>query len=99
MVKENLKEVEARIAAACVRAGRKREDVTLIAVSKTKPVSMIEEAIEAGLTEFGENKPQELRDKAKQLADASIHWHMIGTLQTNKIKYIVAFPLECFKHY
>ena len=88
MVKENLQEVEARIMAACLRAGRKREDVTLIAVSKTKPVSMIEEAIEAGLIEFGENKPQELRDKQLVLTQP-LHWHMIGSLQSNKVKYVV----------
>ena len=58
MVKENLKDVEARVVAACERAGRKREDVTLIAVSKTKPVEMIREIMECGVVDFGENKVQ-----------------------------------------
>ena len=62
-VTENLREVERRVRAACERSGRRREDVTLIAVSKTKPVSMIREAMAEGVIDFGENRPQELRDK------------------------------------
>lgn len=88
MIKENLIEIQENIKKACERAGRLEEEVTLIAVSKTKPLSMIEEAYDAGMREFGENKPQEMRDKAKQL-EAPVHWHMIGSLQTNKIKYVV----------
>ena len=88
MIKENLIDVQKKISAACLRSGRNEADVTLIAVSKTKPLSMIEEACEAGMREFGENKPQEMRDKAKQL-ELPVHWHMIGSLQTNKIKYVV----------
>ena len=64
---ENYKEVEQRVEAACMRAGRSRKDVTLIAVSKTKPVSMIEELLPLGVTEFGENKVQELTAKAEIL--------------------------------
>lgn len=88
MVKEQLEEVEQRITAACERAGRKREDVTLIAVSKTKPVEVLQEAYDAGVRIFGENKVQELIDKYEVLPK-DIQWHMIGHLQTNKVKYIV----------
>ena len=85
---ENYKEVEKHVEEACKRAGRKREEVTLIAVSKTKPVSMIEELLPLKVTEFGENKVQELTAKAEVLP-ANLHWHMIGHLQRNKVKYIV----------
>ncbi len=88
MIKENLTMVQEKIRQACYRAGRNEEEVTLIAVSKTKPLSMIEEAYDAGMREFGENKPQEMRDKAREL-HSPVHWHMIGSLQTNKIKYVV----------
>lgn len=88
MVKENLETVERRVAEACARAGRSRDEVTLIAVSKTKPIEMLSEAYEAGARDFGENKPQELRDKYPQLPE-DIRWHMIGHLQRNKIKYII----------
>ena len=88
MLKENLESVEARIQAACDRAGRKREEVTLIAVSKTKPVNMLQEAYDLGVRIFGENKVQEIRDKYEALPK-DIEWHMIGHLQTNKVKYIV----------
>lgn len=88
MVTENLKEVEKNIMEACKKSGRDRNEVTLIAVSKTKPISMIEEAYETGMREFGENKPQELRDKYQELPK-DIHWHMIGHLQRNKVKYVV----------
>ena len=88
MLKEQLKEVEHRIQAACDRAGRKREEVTLIAVSKTKPVSMIEETYQLGIHVYGENKVQELTEKY-EILPKDIEWHMIGHLQTNKVKYIV----------
>ena len=88
MVKENLKEVEEKITAACERAGRDRNEVTLIAVSKTKPMEMIEEAYSAGKRDFGENKAQEMKEKHDALPD-DIKWHFIGHLQTNKVKYIV----------
>ena len=87
-IEENLKTVEENILEACKKAGRDRQEVTLIAVSKTKPVSDIEEAIRCGQTVFGENKPQELRDKMPVLP-ADLHWHMIGHLQANKVKYLV----------
>ena len=88
MLVENLREVEDRIAAACKRANRKREEVTLIAVSKTKPVSMLEEVYGAGIRDFGENKVQELTEK-HEVMNKDIRWHMIGHLQRNKVKYIV----------
>ena len=88
MIKENLAEVEARISGACRRAGRDRSEVTLISVSKTKPVEMLQEAYDAGSRDFGENKPQEIKEKYPQLP-ADIRWHMIGHLQRNKIKYII----------
>ena len=88
MVKENLQEVEKKIEEACRRAGRNRSEVTLIAVSKTKPVSMLQEAYSAGIREFGENKVQEMMDKYDVLPD-DIHWHMIGHLQRNKVKYLM----------
>lgn len=88
MIRENLMAVEERICEACRKSGRKREEVTLISVSKTKPVSMIEEAYSAGSRDFGENKPQELKDKYG-LLPRDIKWHMIGHLQRNKVKYII----------
>ena len=88
MLLDNLKDVEERIQAACDRRGRKREDVLLVAVSKTKPVEMIEEVMTAGIVDFGENKPQELRDKYEVLPK-NLRFHMIGHLQTNKIKYVI----------
>ena len=90
MIKENLQEVERRICEACKRSGRDRSEVQLIAVSKTKPVSMIEEAYAEGIRRFGKNKPQELRDKYEEM-EKDIKWHMIGHLQTNKVKYMAAF--------
>ena len=88
MVKEQLAQVEENIVKACEKAGRSRSEVTLIAVSKTKPVEMLLEAYEAGARDFGENKVQELVDKIPRLPK-DIRWHMIGHLQRNKVKYIV----------
>lgn len=88
MVTENIAEVNAKIAAACRRAGRDRSEVTLIAVSKTKPESMIEEAYEVGQRDFGENKVQEICRK-KDLLPEDIRWHMIGHLQRNKVHQVV----------
>ena len=88
MLKDNLKQVEENIEKACERAGRKREEVTLIAVSKTKPVPMLEEIYEEGIRTFGENKVQELVEKYDEMPK-DIKWHMIGHLQRNKVKYIV----------
>ncbi|MCI8417449.1 MAG: YggS family pyridoxal phosphate-dependent enzyme [Lachnospiraceae bacterium] len=88
MVAENLRQVEERICQACARAGRSRSEVTLIAVSKTKPVSMIEELLPLGTRDFGENKVQELCEKYEVLP-RDIRWHLIGHLQRNKVKYVV----------
>lgn len=88
MLKENLKTVEEHVQEACKRAGRSREEVTLIAVSKTKPLEMLQEIYGEGVRDFGENKVQELCDKMEQLP-SDIRWHMIGHLQRNKVKYIV----------
>lgn len=88
MLKENLADVEAKIVKACENSGRQRDDVTLIAVSKTKPVETLKEAYDLGVRVFGENKVQELTDKYEALPK-DIQWHMIGHLQRNKVKYII----------
>lgn len=87
MLKDRLEEVEKRIQEACRRAGRDRSEVTLIAVSKTKPAEVLKEAYDLGIRVFGENKVQELTEKYEVLPK-DIRWHMIGHLQTNKVKYI-----------
>lgn len=88
MLKENLAQVEKKIQAACDRVGRDRSEVTLIAVSKTKPVEMLQEVYDAGVRDFGENKVQELCDKIEKMP-ADMKWHLIGHLQRNKVKYVV----------
>ena len=87
-IKHNLTNVETNIAKACKRAKRERNSVTLIAVSKTKPVSMIEDCIRNGITTFGENKVQELTLKCETLKE-HLQWHFIGHLQRNKVKYLI----------
>lgn len=87
-IKKNLQEVENNIAEACKRVGRDRSEVTLIAVSKTKPVSMIQEVMELDIIDFGENKVQELTMKLESISEP-LNWHLIGHLQRNKVKYIV----------
>jgi len=87
MIAEQLQAVQEEIRKACIRSGRNPEEVTLIAVSKTKPVSMIQEAIQEGQLVFGENKVQELCSKYEELPK-NLQWHMIGHLQRNKVKYI-----------
>lgn len=88
MLKDNLKQVEDNIAKACARAGRDRSEVTLIAVSKTKPVEMLQEIYDEGVRTFGENKVQEICEKYEQLP-SDIKWHMIGHLQRNKVKQVI----------
>lgn len=88
MLAEKLAFVKKNIEESCQKAGRSKEEVTLIAVSKTKPVEMLQEAYDAGARVFGENKVQEIMDKYEQLP-SDIHWHMIGHLQRNKVKYII----------
>lgn len=84
----NLLEVEEQVKAACGRSGRERESVTLIAVSKTKPVELLQEAYDAGARDFGENKVQEILEKAPKLP-SDIRWHMIGHLQKNKVRQVI----------
>lgn len=88
MITENLEQVRKNIVEACKAVNRDPGEVTLISVSKTKPVSMLQEAYDAGSRDFGENKVQEIMDKYPQLP-SDIRWHMIGHLQRNKVKYIV----------
>ena len=88
MLQDNLIQVEQNIEEACRRAGRDRSEVTLIAVSKTKPVETLQEAYDLGVRVFGENKVQEMADKCEVLPK-DIRWHLIGHLQRNKVKYII----------
>ncbi len=87
-IKENIAAVRARIAAAAQRAGRNPEDITLVAVSKTVEPQRIIEAIDGGITHLGENRVQELVKKYDAIP-GRIQWHLIGHLQTNKVKYII----------
>lgn len=88
MLQENYWTVKEKIKEACKKTGRDPEEVTLIAVSKTKPLADIEEVMKTGCVDFGENKVQELCEKEEQVSKP-VHWHLIGHLQTNKVKYIV----------
>ena len=87
-VAENIKNVRERLNAACLRAGRDPKEVTLISVSKTKPVSMLMEAYEAGERNFGENKVQEITEKRPEIPEDA-KFHMIGHLQTNKVGQVI----------
>lgn len=86
-IQANLEEVNRRITEAAKKSGRERSDITLVAVTKTHPTEMMNTAIECGVTDIGENKPQEVRDKFADVLP--VKWHLIGHLQTNKIKYII----------
>ena len=88
MLADKLAFVQKNIEEACNNADRSAEEVTLIAVSKTKPVEMLREAYDAGARVFGENKVQEIADKYDQMP-SDVKWHMIGHLQRNKVKYII----------
>jgi pyridoxal phosphate enzyme (YggS family) len=88
MIADNIHSVETRIQNACERAGRNRDDVTLICVTKTMPVEDLRQAYDAGQRCFGENRVQEINDKFPRLPD-DIKWHMIGHLQTNKVRYLM----------
>ena len=88
MISENIKKVQNNIIDAAQKAGRDPKEVTLIAVSKTKPVEALQEAYDAGMRDFGENKVQEIVEKYDKLPQ-DIRWHLIGHLQTNKVKYII----------
>ena len=88
MLADNLELVHKNIREACTSAGRSADEVTLIAVSKTKPVELLMEAYDAGERVFGENKVQEIMDKYDRMP-SDVKWHMIGHLQRNKVKYII----------
>ncbi|MBR1599051.1 MAG: YggS family pyridoxal phosphate-dependent enzyme [Lachnospiraceae bacterium] len=88
MVKDNYKLIYQEVIDTARKCGRNPEDVTLIAVSKTKPLSDIEELIQIGVEDFGENKVQELTDKYEHVSKP-VRFHLIGHLQTNKVKYVV----------
>lgn len=88
-VAENLAEIRSRIDELARSAGRNPEEVKLIAVSKTKPVSLIKEAVAAGALDLGENKPQEIVSKYPEFEGDSVRWHMIGHLQKNKVRHII----------
>ena len=85
---ENIEQIKSKIEETCNKIGRDSSEISLVAVSKTKPVSYIREAMKCGQIEFGENRMQELEDKIPQLETEKISWHMIGNLQTNKIKLV-----------
>lgn len=87
-IKCNMIDIKNKIDKACELSNRNKEEVTLIAVSKTVDVDAIREAINSGATDFGENKPQELARKVETIGD-DVNWHLIGSLQTNKVKYII----------
>ena len=89
-INDNLNKIENRIAAACDCGNRVRNEVLLIAVSKTKPIELLNEAYQYGIRDFGENRVQELSEKAQMLPE-DIHWHMIGHLQKNKVKQAVRY--------
>lgn len=88
MIKQNLAEIEEEIVQSCKIANRKRSDVTLIAVSKTQPITSLVEAYQYGCRDFGENKVQEIIEKYDHMPK-DVRWHMIGHLQRNKVKFII----------
>lgn len=87
-IQERYREVRAKVDEACKRVGRDPSEVTLIAVSKTKPLNDIEKLIEIDVNDFGENRPQELKEKF-DMVSTPVRFHQIGHLQTNKVKYII----------
>lgn len=88
VIKENIEFINKKIGEAAVKSGRKREDITFVVVSKTIDVPRIKEAVETGENNLGENKVQEIMDKYEPMGEG-IKWHLIGHLQTNKVKYII----------
>ncbi len=87
-IRQNIDNLKQRIRTSCENCGRNPDEITLVAVSKTKPDSDILEAFEAGQVHFGENRAKELEDKMESIGENEIRWHFIGNLQTNKIKYM-----------
>lgn len=88
LISKNIAHIKAQIDSACERSGRCKEEITLIAVSKTKPVSLMKEAYAAGCRDFGENRVQELTEKYDQMPK-DVKWHLIGHLQRNKVRFII----------
>jgi len=86
LIKDRLERVREQIAESAERAGRKAEDITLIAVSKTFPAGIIQEAVDAGALDLGENRVQEAADKVGKIQGQGVRWHLIGHLQSNKVK-------------
>jgi pyridoxal phosphate enzyme (YggS family) len=86
---QNIENLKTRIEKACESAGRNPDEITLVAVSKLKPVEAIKSAFNCGQIHFGENRARELQDKMEEYDEDKIQWHMVGNLQTNKIKYMV----------
>jgi hypothetical protein len=89
-IKVNLQQIQQRIVRACERAGRNPNEIRLVAVTKNVPVARIEEALTSGVTTIGENRVQEAWEKYQALGD-KVHWHLIGHLQTNKVKRTLDF--------
>jgi pyridoxal phosphate enzyme (YggS family) len=87
-IKESYQEILTRIERACVKCGRNPDEITLVAVSKTKPDSDVLELLDLGQLHFGENRAKSLEERLKSIQDETIQWHFIGNLQTNKIKYM-----------
>ncbi len=87
-IKENIQAVNEKIENAALKSNRHKDDITLLGVTKTVDTDAILEAINCGITNVGENKPQELARKYEVIGD-KVKWHLIGTLQTNKVKYII----------
>jgi len=90
-VARNLTQVEERITAACVAAGRKREEVTLIVVTKTYPASDVRILSELGVRHVAENRDQDAAPKAAECSDLPLTWHFVGQLQTNKVRSVVGY--------
>ncbi len=88
-IADNIKAIQSKISAAAEKSGRDASEIKLIAVSKTKPIEMIREALSFGMIDFGENKPQELALKVNELCSEKIKWHQIGNLQRNKVRHII----------
>jgi len=88
MISDNIKRIEEKIFNKCNSLGRERNEITLIGVTKTQPIEIIKQAVDAGLKDIGENKAQELKEKYEKLTNG-IRWHFIGHLQTNKVKYVI----------
>jgi len=88
MITENFQILNDKISDKCLKIGRNRDEIRLIAVSKTRPIPILLEALNAGILDLGENKAQELRDKSQAISE-NVIWHFIGHLQTNKVKYVI----------